>query len=79
MILDSADFVWRAFVMFARLIDHRCGQQLRRIEFADRETFEPCLLTAREALKLRPPDVPQLDVGAVRAALANRMTAIGQV
>jgi hypothetical protein len=57
--------------MFARLIDHRCGQQLRRIEFADRETFQPCLLTARKALELRPPNIPQLDVNAVRAALAE--------
>jgi hypothetical protein len=54
------------------LVDHRCGQQLRRVEVADSESFEPCLLSAGEAMKLCAPDVPQLDVHAIRAALAEQ-------
>jgi hypothetical protein len=52
MLLDSASFVWRTLPVFACLVDHGGGQQLRGIELADREPFEPRLLTARETLKL---------------------------
>jgi hypothetical protein len=58
--------------MLPRLIDHRRGQQLCRIELADRKAFKPGFLPARQAVKLRPAHVPQLDVYAVRAALAEQ-------
>ena len=57
--------------MFTGLIDDGCGEQLGRIELADSESFEPCLLSAREAMELCAPDVPQLDVDAIGAALAE--------
>lgn len=58
--------------MLPRLIDHSSRQQLRRIEFADGETFEPRFMPAGQALELRPTHVPQLDIDAVRAALAEQ-------
>ena len=58
--------------MLARLIDDGCGEQLGRIELAHSESFEPCLLSAREAIKLCAPDVPQLDVHTIGAALAEQ-------
>lgn len=58
--------------MLARLIDDCSGQQFCRIEFAHREALKPCFLTAREAAKLCAPDVPQLDIDTVRAALAEQ-------
>lgn len=72
MFLHPANFVWWALAMLARLVDDCGGQQLRRIEFTDREAFQPCFLTARVAMKLRPPDVPYLDVDAIRPALAEQ-------
>jgi hypothetical protein len=40
--------------MFPRLIDHGRRQQLRRIELANGEAFEPGLVTAGQAVELRP-------------------------
>lgn len=57
--------------MFPRLIDDCGGQQLRRIELAHGEALEPRVLTAREAVHLRAPGVPQLHVDAIRTALAE--------
>lgn len=39
MLLDSASFVWRTLPVFACLVDHTGREQLREIEFADREAF----------------------------------------
>jgi hypothetical protein len=75
MLLDTPCFIGRTPAMFPRLIDHCSGQQLCRVELADRETFEPGFVTTREAIKLRPAHVPELDVDAVRAALADSRTA----
>jgi hypothetical protein len=58
--------------MFPRLIDYRSRQQLRRIELANREAFEPRFMTARQTVELRTADVPKLDVNAVRAALSEQ-------
>jgi hypothetical protein len=71
MLLNLLHFVWRAFPMFPGLIDHSGREQLRGIEFAHRKAVEPCLLAARQAMKLRPPDIPQLNIHAVRTALAE--------
>jgi hypothetical protein len=70
--LDAPDFVWRTLAMLSRLVNDGRGEQLRRIELTDRESLEPSLLSAREALKLCPPVVPQLDVNVVGAALAKQ-------
>lgn len=72
VIFDAADFVWRTFPMFASLINDCSREQLCRVEFADREALEPGFLPTREAVKLRSPAVPQLDVDSVRAALAEQ-------
>ena len=72
MVLNAPGFVRRPFPMFARLIDDGCGEQLGRIELADSESLQPCLLSAREAMKLCAPDVPQLDVHAIGTALAKQ-------
>jgi hypothetical protein len=69
--LDAPDFVWRTLAMLSRLVNDGRGEQLRRIELTDRESLEPGLLSAREALKLCPPVVPQLDVDAVGPTLAE--------
>ena len=58
--------------MLSRLVNDGRGEQLRRIELTDRESLEPGLLSAREALKLCAPVVPQLDVNAVGAAVAKQ-------
>lgn len=71
MLLDPFEFVWRALSVLASLIDHRGGQQLRGVEVAHGEALEPSLLPTREALKLRSPHVPDLDVDPVRATLAE--------
>jgi hypothetical protein len=57
--------------MLPSLIDDGCRQQLRGIELAHGESFEPSLLSAREALELRAPHVPELDVNPVGATLAE--------
>ena len=79
MVLDASGFVRRPLSVLARLIDDGRGEQLRRIELADSESFEPCLLSAREAMKLCAPDVPQLDVHAIGAALAEQEDRHGSV
>jgi hypothetical protein len=71
MLFNPAGFVWWTFAMFSRLIDDRSRQQFRRVELADREPLEPRLLAARVALELRTSDVPELDVDAIGAALAE--------
>jgi hypothetical protein len=68
---DAPHFVWWAFAMLSRLIDHCGGQQLRRIEFTNREALEPRFLPTGEAVKLRSPVVPQLNIDSVGAALAE--------
>src|ERR671919_174650 len=72
MVLNAPGFVRRPLPVLARLIDDGSGEQLGRIELADSESFEPCLLSARQAMKLCAPDVPQLDVHAIGAALAEQ-------
>jgi hypothetical protein len=72
MVLNAPGFVRRPLPVFARLIDDCCGEQLGGIELADSESIEPCLLPAREAMKLCAPNVPQLDVNAIGAALAEQ-------
>jgi hypothetical protein len=72
MVLNAPSFVWWPLPVLARLVDDRCGEQLRWIELADSESFEPCLLSAREAMKLCTSNVPQLDVHAIGAALAEQ-------
>ena len=57
--------------MLPRLVDDRCRQEFERLEFADREPIEPRLVAAGQAVNLRAPDVPELDIDAVRAALAE--------
>jgi len=39
VLLDPFDFIWRALAMLAGLINDGSGQQLRRIELADRKTL----------------------------------------
>ena len=58
--------------MFPCLIDQGCGEHLRWIEIADRESLEPRLLTARHAMKLRAAHVPELDIDTVGATLAEQ-------
>src|SRR5690349_19940407 len=72
MLLDALHFIGWALSELARLIDDGRRQQLRRIEVADSEPLEPCLMSASDAVKLRALDVPQLDIDAVRAALAEQ-------
>jgi hypothetical protein len=72
MVLNAHGFVRRPLPVLARLIDDGCGEQLGRIELADSESLQPCLLSAREAMKLCALDVPQLDVHAIGAALAEQ-------
>ena len=72
MLLDSPHFIWRTLAVLPCLIDDCGGQQLRRVELADREPLEPSFLPARQAMQLRPAYVPKLDVDAVRAALAEQ-------
>ena len=79
MVLDAFGFVRWPLPVLARLVDDGCGEQLGRIELADGESFEPCLLSAREALKLCAPDVPQLDVHTIRTALAEEDDGHGSV
>jgi hypothetical protein len=71
VLLDPSVFVWRALAMLPGLINEGSRQQFRRIKFADCKALGPCLLTASEAAKLCAPDVPQLDIDTVRAALAE--------
>jgi hypothetical protein len=72
MFFDPPDFVWRTLAMFSRLVNDGRGEELHRIELTYRESLEPGLLSAREAVKLCPPVVPQLDVDPVGAAVAKQ-------
>ena len=63
--------------MLPGLVHDSACQELRGVEFADRETIEPSLLPASEAVKLRTPHVPKLDVNAVGAALAEEQNRHG--
>ena len=58
--------------MLPRLVDDRCRQEFERLEFAHREAIKPRLMAAGQAVNLRAPDVPELDIDAVRAALAEQ-------
>ena len=58
--------------MLPSLIDDRRRQQFRRVELTDREPIKPRLLPAGVALELRTSDVPELDVDAIGAALAEK-------
>ena len=79
MVFNAPGFVRRPLAVLARLIHDGCGEQLGRIELADSESFQPCLLSARKAMKLCAPDVPQLDVHAIGAALAEQDNGHGSV
>jgi len=57
--------------MLAGLIDQRRSYELRGLELTDREAIQPGLLATREAVDLRASHVPQLDIHAVRPALAK--------
>jgi len=69
--LNAADFIGRASAVPSGLIHDSGKQQLRRVEFANREALEPRLLTTCQAAKLRAADVPQTDIDTIRAALAE--------
>ena len=72
MLLQLPEFVRRAFAMLPGLIDHGCGQQPRGIEVAYCESLKPRFLPARQTMKLSTPNIPQLDVDAIGAALAEQ-------
>jgi hypothetical protein len=72
MRFNSPVFFGRALTMLPGLVNHRRSQQLRCIEVAKREPLEPCLLPTRQALELRPPNIPQLDVHTIGTALAEQ-------
>jgi hypothetical protein len=57
--------------MLPCLIDDSGGEQLCRIELAHGESFQPRFVSAGMALELGPIGVPELDVHAVRTALAE--------
>ena len=58
--------------MLPSLVDHSSSEQLGRVELADGEPVEPGLVPAGVALDLRPIGIPQFDVHAVGAALAEQ-------
>jgi hypothetical protein len=72
IVINTPGLVRRPLPVLARVIDDGCGKQLCQIKFAESEAFEPCLLSARKAMKLCAPDVPLLDVHAVGTALAEQ-------
>jgi hypothetical protein len=78
LFLNALHLVRRSLAMLPRLIDDCRGQQLRGIKFAHGETIEPCLLSAREAMQLRAPDVPEFDVDPVRPTLAEEQNGHGE-
>jgi len=57
--------------VLSRLVDHRGGQELGGVKIAHGKPLKPRLVSARKALKLCAPDVPELDVDTVGAALAE--------
>lgn len=75
--MNALYFVGRSLAVLPRLVDDCRRQQLRRIEFADGETVKPRFLAACQAVKLCAPDVPQLDIDAVGAALAEEQNRHG--
>lgn len=77
LVLHALHVVGRAPTVLACLVNDGRRKQFRRIELADRETIEPCLVAASEALKLRAPHVPQFDIDAVRAALTEQQNSHG--
>lgn len=77
LLLNTLYFLGWALPMLPRLIDNGRSKQLGRIELADRETVEPRLVAAGQAVNLRAPDVPKLDIHAVRAALAEEQNRHG--
>ena len=75
--MNALHFIGRSLAVLPRLVDNGRCEKLRRIKLADREPVEPCLLTAGQAVQLRATDVPQLDIYAVRAALAEKQNGHG--
>jgi hypothetical protein len=74
-VLKSADFVGWTPAMLARLVYDRRNEELCRVQFTYREPVEPRFVAAGEAVQLRPPNVPEFDVHAVRPALAEQQDA----
>jgi hypothetical protein len=64
--------------MLSRLVHERGAYQLCRVELADGESIQPCLLPTREAVNLRASHIPQLDVDAVRPALTKKQHCHGR-
>lgn len=77
LLLNTLHFLGWALPMLPGLIDNRRCKQLGRIELADCETIEPRLVAAGQAVNLRAPDIPELDIHAVRAALAEQQNSHG--
>jgi hypothetical protein len=75
--MNALYFLECPLAVLPSLVDDGGYQEPRRIEFADCETIEPTLLTAGQAVKLRPQHVPELDVDAVGAALAEEQNRHG--
>ena len=71
MLFNASHLIWRALTVLPCLIDDGSRQQLRWIEVADSKPFEPRFLPTRQAVQLRPTNIPQLDIDSVGAALAE--------
>ena len=65
--------------MLPSLIDERSGNELNRVDFADRETVQPCLAFAAKTPESGATSVPLCDVDAVRAALAEEDDGHGEL
>jgi len=78
LLMNALHFIGRSLAVLPRLVDHSRRQQLLWVELADRESIEPSLLTACQAMKLRAPNVPDLDIYAVGAALAEEQARHGR-
>jgi len=78
LFLNALHVIRRSLAMLPCLIDDCGNQQLRGIKFADGETVEPGLLSARQAMQLRAPDVPEFDVDPVRPTLAEEQNGHGE-
>ena len=72
LLLQALRFLRTPPAELPRLIDQGCRKKFRRVELADCEAVKPCLLAAGQALNLSAPHVPELDVNAVGAALAQK-------
>jgi len=79
LLFNSFHFFWRSLPVFPRLIDDGSGQQLRRIEFANRKPVEPAFAAAGVALDPSAADVPSRDLDAVGPALAEQENGQGGV